>query len=452
MEQSINPNLNKKSAQNNTLYDKINKDAFLDLVANIRKIYSTPTLDDSNKLDERDKLIEKWNDNYFEYLKSEWIDIMGYGPFPNYQNNTTHIRSLLTDVDFHHPEYTFTEKQDCSVNLSNIDLPGAILNNISFNKGNLDKANLYRTKMEHVDFSNAYLEKTVMRSSKLTDVKFDSANLKSAILFSVIFDKCNLSRAILTGVRFGKSNFKDCSCRWALFDGGSIFNDVKVDNKTDFTGSVIRNASMSPRLLTALEDNIREIRWNEWYGDEKFTDIGSFYKFILKITQITVIGFLFLTIMGILNVFIGESVIFIPLLESLVGFSIFLCLISVSRFYTVCANYFMKCFWKLTNYGRSTSGILIAYLVWTLVFTIIYFTFAILSVNEGVMSTSINFLVTLFQTMISGFYPDFLITIAVNQEFQLIWTLVTCTHLIGSYLLLAALVSRFSILLNSLSP
>ena len=78
MEQSPNTNLNEEYAQNNPLYDNINKDAFLSLVNNIRNIHSTPALEDSAELDERDKLIEKWNDNYFEYLKSEWMDIMGY--------------------------------------------------------------------------------------------------------------------------------------------------------------------------------------------------------------------------------------------------------------------------------------------------------------------------------------------------------------------------------------
>lgn len=452
MEQSTIPYQNITSAQNNTLYDKINKDAFLELVDNIRKIYSTPTLADSAKLDERDKLIEKWNDNYFEYLKSKWMDIMGCGPFPNYQNNTTHIRSLLTDRNFHRPEYIFTEKQDCSVNLSNIDLPGAILKNISFKNGNLDNANLYGTTMKNIDFSNANLEKTVMHSSNLYKVELYSANLKSANLFSVIFDDCLLSRSNLTGVNFGESEFKDSACRWALFDGGTVFYEVKVDNNTDFTGSPIRNAAISPELLTTIEDNIREIRWRRWYDKEKFADIGTSYRLILKIVQVTVISVLLITIMWILNVLIGGSVMFIPLLESLGGFAIFLCLISVSRFYTVCTNICMKCFWKLTNYGRTTSGILIAYLVWTMVFTTIYYIFATPSLNDGFIDVIISISLILLQTAISGFYPDFLIASEINPEFQLIWMLVVCIHLIGSYFLLATLVARFSVLLNSLSP
>ena len=458
MEQLPNTHLNEESAQNQVLYDKINNDAFINLVNNIRGIYSDSHSPDTDKKRRRDELIKEWNENYFQYLKSEWSRLRmvcedslrkgGKDSFPNYQDNTTLLQPFLTKMGFRQPRYT--DILDCSVNLADIDLPCAILKNISFKKGNLDNANLYGTNMEHIDFSNANLEKTVMRSSTLIDVNFDSANMKSANLFSVNFDKCILSRAILTGVRFGESEFKNCHCRWALFDGGSIFNDVKVDNKTDFTGSVIRNASMSPRLLTALEDNIREIRWKEWYENRKFADVGPINKFILKIAQVIMVAILTITFMGILSVFMGEYVVF---LLNFIGFIFLLfCLIPLSIFYTVCANFSMKCFWALTNYGRSTSGILIVYLVWTLVFTIIYFIFATLSVNEGVMSAPINFLVTLFQTMISGFYPDFLITIAVNPEFQLIWTLVTCTHLMGSYLLLAALVSRFSILLNSLSP
>ena len=454
MEQYTNPNLNKKPAQNNPLYDKINKDAFLDLVGNIRKIYSNSTLLDTDKLDEHNKVIEKWNEDYSQYLKSEWLRL-NWGDeasFPKYQNDTTKIGSLLTDIRFHHPEYIFSEIQDCAVNLSDIDLPGAILQNISFEEGNLYNANLYRTYMKNVDFSNANLENIVMRSARLIEVKFNSANLKSAILFSVTFNKCILSRAILTGVRFGKSKFHECSCRWALFDGGSIFNDVIVDNNTDFTGSVIRNASMSPRLLTAIEDNMREIRWKEWYDKGKFKDINLSQKIILKIVQIIMICVLALTFIGVLHILIGENVIFMLFLADLLGFAILLCLISVRTFYNFGANLCMKCFWALTNYGRSTSGILIAYLAWTIVFTVTYFIFATPDLNDGFISITISILVTLFQTMISGFYPDFLITIVINPEFQLIWTLVTCTHLVGSYLLLAALVARFSILLNSLSP
>lgn len=454
MEQYTNPNLNKKPAQNNPLYDKINKDAFLDLVGNIRKIYSNSTLSDTDKLDEHNKVIEKWNEDYSQYLKSEWLRL-NWGDeasFPKYQNDTTKIGSLLTDIRFHHPEYIFSEIQDCAVNLSDIDLPGAILQNISFEEGNLYNANLYRTYMKNVDFSNANLENIVMRSARLIEVKFNSANLKSAILFSVTFNKCILSRAILTGVRFGKSKFHECSCRWALFDGGSIFNDVIVDNNTDFTGSVIRNASMSPRLLTAIEDNMREIRWKEWYDKGKFKDINLSQKIILKIVQIIMICVLALTFIGVLHILIGENVIFMLFLADLLGFAILLCLISVRTFYNFGANLCMKCFWALTNYGRSTSGILIAYLAWTIVFTVTYFIFATPDLNDGFISITISILVTLFQTMISGFYPDFLITIVINPEFQLIWTLVTCTHLVGSYLLLAALVARFSILLNSLSP
>lgn len=57
MEQSTIPYLNITYAQNKTLYDKINKDVFLGLVDNIRKIYSDPALSDTEKRGWRDELI-----------------------------------------------------------------------------------------------------------------------------------------------------------------------------------------------------------------------------------------------------------------------------------------------------------------------------------------------------------------------------------------------------------
>ena len=454
MEQRTISNLNETYAHNNTLYDKINDDAFLALVERIREIDSNSTLSDTKMKKKRQRVIQKWNRDYFKYLEYEWIrlNINGGISFPNYQEDTTLIKSLIFNDNFQHPEYVYTDKQDCAVNLSEIDLPGAILNNISFKKGNLDKANLYGTNMKYIDFSNANLEKTVMHSSTLTNVKFYSANLSSANLYSVTLTNCWLSRAILTGVKFGESEFKDCHCRWALFDGRSLFYEVKIDKNTDFTGSVIRNASISPELLHTIEDNIREIRWNRWYNKEKFDDINLSQKIILKLVQVIMICVLALTLIGVMHILIGENVIFMLFLADLLGFAILLCLISVRTFYNIGANLCMKCFWRLTNYGRRTGGILITYLTWTIVFALIYSKFTTPNVNGGLMDIIINILVTLFQTMISGFYPDFLITNSINTEFQLIWILVMCIHLIGSYLLLAALVARFSILLNSLSP
>ncbi|WP_319378070.1 pentapeptide repeat-containing protein [uncultured Methanocorpusculum sp.] len=102
------------------------------------------------------------------------------------------------------------------------------------------------------------------------------------------FKNANLHGAYFLGAHLEDANFVDAHLKGSQFiqvavNGGTHFNYNPIDGKTNFTGTSLSSARIFPELRTQLERNIRQIRWEEWYKDNKLLAIPA--KIFWKISD-----------------------------------------------------------------------------------------------------------------------------------------------------------------------
>ena len=85
----------------------------------------------------------------------------------------------------------------------------------------------------------------------------------------------NFLCAHLEGANFLWADLKGATLKYAIVNGETLFNKNIIDDKTDFTGTSLSSARIDPELRTRLERNIRQIRWEEWYNDNKMLEIPA---------------------------------------------------------------------------------------------------------------------------------------------------------------------------------
>ena len=111
----------------------------------------------------------------------------------------------------------------------------------------------------------------------------------------------------------------------------------------------------------------------------------------------------------------------------------------------------------LTNYGRSTYRIIIAFFVWNILWSLIYYIpYKYFDISELQSSAfldvqNMNYPTAALQStlfpLLVVLYPDIL---GISNNF--FWTFCVLVHLFGCYILLAAFIARFENMVNSLSP
>ena len=355
-------------------------------------------------------------------------------------------------------------------NLEGAKLSGSHLNYATLNHANLEGANLSGAYLEGADLSCANLESADLRRVMLKDANMSKANLRSANvtweclkvakkLTAVTFPQiciskedmsnCDLSNTGLEGVTIENTLIKGANFRFARVDGNTLITgdpDKIIDDNTDFTGVGLSEARIDPKLRTRLERNIRKKQWEEWYVKprvypfqvaliEKWNRIRGGNSTEPPKTSDT-----------------APSESQMPKTES-----------NRPTWEQWLKNIFIdiptETFWWLSDYGSKTTRILGAFIGLNLIFTALYLwvvphlptirqgatpMFAELMYNTStvdpvaalIQSNMIVFSITDVATSNLDYIPMFLILV----------------HIVLGYVILAALVTRFAIMFQSLSP
>ncbi|ABN07909.1 pentapeptide repeat protein [Methanocorpusculum labreanum Z] len=193
--------------------------------------------------------IEEWNLAYEKYLKSEWERIL-----PDEGYNLENIGKL-----FYYGSGFVRPGFQCK------DFTNAIQEGADFSSAHLYGA----------DFSSAHLYGADFTYASLYEADFICSHLEDTNLFETILYGANLSWASLIGADFICSHLERAIFHFSIVNGETQFTNSTIDDKTDFTGTSLSSARIEPELRTKLERNIRQIRWEEWYNDNKLLEIPA---------------------------------------------------------------------------------------------------------------------------------------------------------------------------------
>jgi hypothetical protein len=394
--------------------------------------------------------IDEWNKMYGDYIISEWKRL-----YTNEEYDDSKILMLTNNPDFMPPfwgelsntniprirymqdkerEYLLSELSDEDIDSKKLDFQIELSKNrekiyrdiyqdlekgnINYEFKNIDLrgAYLWHISLENAKYNNAKLQGATFRGAKLSNAQFNRTNLEGADFINAqckyaVFTRCNLKKARFEEVRVDKY---------------TRFFKNEIDRETDFSGVGLSDCRMSPETKTALENNIRRKSWMEWYDKDKLhlwynkllgidafpgeigkSDENNYWKFVKFIE----------------NIFINVPV---------------------------------RIFWSISNYGSSTLRIILWFLLWNFGWFCIYC--GILFTGSGFYEGTGSFLNGIFnvssitniliESYLVGFYPDIL----GNSSGNLLWSFFTLVHVGWCYVIIAALVTRLSIMFQSLSP
>ncbi|MDV0443467.1 pentapeptide repeat-containing protein [Methanorbis rubei] len=426
--------------------------------------------------------IEGWNGWYREYMinmGSKKLDIGAYLEEGNFEEED------LQKVQLHYAHLGGAKFGEA--NLCNAELVGAHMQNsdlvcAQLRKTGLNEVDLTEAKMWDADLEGASLERSI-----LDDANLNCANLKNAKLHSASLKKTNLTYAELQSVDLSKAHAERADFSYAHLEGaelvgtylqGAIFTHAFVDSETliigdpneivdddtDFTGVGLSVARIDPKLRTRLERNIRKKQWEEWY------EYPHIYWFLIKIiiyiesihlkklpqdintdksekdTKPAVISFnengVNITV-NYQSEFDGHKWIY-----------------KFDRVIRPFVNIPVKVFWWLSDYGSKTTRILGAFVGLNLLFTALYLWVVPLlpTIRQGAepMFQELMFNNTTIVDPAAAFIQSnlivFSITDVATSNLDYIPMAFVLVHIVLGYVLLAALVTRFAIMFQSLSP
>ncbi|MDO9522280.1 MAG: pentapeptide repeat-containing protein [Methanocorpusculum sp.] len=223
--------------------------------------------------------IGEWNQEYEKYLKSEWQRL-----FPNEEYDPKNKGKLFDNgSDFVRLDFPNKNLKNAILeraNFSGIHLEGANLSCANFKGANfsyahLERARLLHSNLEEIDFKTAHLDGTCFLFSNLDRASFINTHLEGAYFWNAHLNGTYFTTAHLDGADFSGAYLQGGKFIMATVNGDTLFTNNTIDKKTDFTGTSLSSARIVPGLRTQLERNIREIRWEEWYKDNKMLVIPA---------------------------------------------------------------------------------------------------------------------------------------------------------------------------------
>ena len=227
----------------------------------------------------KNEQFDEWNQAYEAYLKSEWKRL-----FPDEKYDLGNIGKLFYDgSEFVRPDFQeidFTDAIKEQAYFIDAHLEGAY-----FMSANLEDANIDRAHLEGANFNGAHLKGVNFNGAHLENASFGYANLENAYFKNAHLENADLHDVHLEGASFNGAHLEDARIEYAHLEGAQItlavvngdtlFFANTIDDKTDFTGTSLSSARILPELRTQLERNIRQIRWEKWYNDNKLLAIPA---------------------------------------------------------------------------------------------------------------------------------------------------------------------------------
>ncbi|MDV0441108.1 pentapeptide repeat-containing protein [Methanorbis furvi] len=296
-----------------------------------------------------------------------------------------------------------------------VELAGAYVRSASFPPYEDEKSkklvglDLKDADLRYSNFVGSTLISADFTGADLTGANFTWANLSNCIFKSVNLSHSHFEKTVLTGTKIWSSNLSSTSFDFSVVDGGTLIFSCDISNSTSFLGVGLNSARIDTQMLPYLQYAIRKKSWESWYQD---------------------------TIFNIYNENIeGNDV---PQETEKYSFSE-----KVSKFMFLMYKNLVKLFWICSDYGGSTLRIIGFFVLVNIVFSMIYHSFGIVQVASPFFFTAIP------QTFLVVFG---IIPIDLSPVPNVLLHIAVMFHVILGYLLLAALVTRLSILFQSTGP
>ena len=282
-----------------------------------------------------------------------------------------------------------------------------------FLSAHCEGAIFYKAHCEGAYFLSAHCEGADFIRAHCEGADFIEAHCEGAYFSEAHCEGAHFQSAHCEGACFYMALCKGADFNGAFFNGGSVFLNCMVDDKTDFSNTGLSTLMMEPGKKAKLEQNIRRMRWEEWYEEKKQTTrLRKTSKFIAR-----------------------------------------LCLSPV---------HLVRFFWYISDYGYSTTRIIRWFFYSILFFTILYTLFpsmlAIANGNpmnpQGLSGYAVHF----FQmgafatsTMVTLGFSNINVAITGGQP-NFYGMMAVTANLMFGYFMLAVLVTRMTILFQTLGP
>ena len=324
--------------------------------------------------------------------------------------------------------------------LKKADLTGVDLRGANMMESDLDQANL-----QGADLRGAKITWDILKSAKnLTSTKFPEITISNSDMSNRDF-----SGVSLIGVSIQNTNLKGAVFRMAHVDNSTLITgdpDKIIDDNTDFTGVGLSEARIDPKLRTRLERNIRKKQWEEWYVKPRVYPFQA--ALIEKWNRIK--GGNSAESPKTSDTAPSESQV--PKTES-----------NRLTWEQWLKNIFIdiptETFWWLSDYGSKTTRILGAFIGLNLIFTALYLWVVphLPTIRQGAtpMFTELMYntsTVDPVAALIQSNMIVFSITDVATSNLDYIPMFLILVHIVLGYVILAALVTRFAIMFQSLSP
>lgn len=345
--------------------------------------------------------------------------------------------------------------------LERVRLMRAHLEGTDMSWANLERAGMSWANLEGADMTGANLEEADMTGANLKEADMPWANLKGAYM-----TWANLKEADMTGAKLEGADMS-----WVKLEGASLMNahlervsiyaawmnektdllGCTYDTTTDFTATAITVTRINPNTLTDLQYNIRRKQWEEWYELPKIHAVVSVLKERYKNSWIpkmikSVQKFITYQPRGVQeNISSNKTVDVADGTDKTREKPR-----KASFFDRIFVNTPVRMFWWISDYGRSTVRIIGAFFGLNLLFTFIYLFLSSITLQfmpqiDPIFNETISFPMALMQSNMIVFSITDVATRGLN-ELSMFFVLL---HIIIGYVLLAALVTRFAIMFQS---
>ena len=251
----------------------------------------------------------------------------------------------------------------------------------------LEGAELTWVKLPGIVLRGAHLAGARLHDAQLPGADLRRADLRGVDLTSAKLFRAQMQGSTLQGAGFRRADLSHTKAEAAEVDGRTTLWNCEIDRKTNFTGVGLRSARVQPRLLGLLERNVRAKAWRQWYGS-------------------------------------------LPPAERLLAGVV-------------------RLFWYASDYGHSTTRVIVSFGVAALVFALAYTTCPWLVGGEG-----LGDLVWPYRLVRAAYFSVVTMTtlgfgdIHANLDLSgwrfVLSHAVLCVHVIVGYALLGALITRFA--------
>ena len=152
--------------------------------------------------------------------------------------------------------------------LQNADLLEANLRGANLRRADLRHAYLWKSNLRNAEFSGADMRDADLWGANLQDARFWKTDLECADLGQTNLQGAYLQEADLQGAGLASSSLQGANFSRAIVDGRTLIWECKVDRDTNFEGVGLGNARIDPATKQLLEYNVRRTNWIHWYRKE----------------------------------------------------------------------------------------------------------------------------------------------------------------------------------------